>query len=213
MNPLITCKDVVIGVKQPLINKPINCSIMMKDKILLQGENGIGKTTFLRSILNLQPLIKGEISINNHPTHSLKRYQIGREIGYLHQQPAFQLFSMTVWEELVLFLSFKNDSINIEDKAHRIAQKLKIDHLYKHHPQLCSKGEQQRIALASILLQDPKFLLLDEPTAALDDETIQLLLETIDEYDIGYIMVSHDSRISSNDRLWILTQEGLHEQV
>lgn len=214
MNPFITCNDVVIGVKHPLNINAINWSIALKDKILLQGDNGIGKTTLLRSILNLQPLINGKITINNHPIHTMKRYEIGREIGYLHQQPAFQLFTMTVWQELVLYLSFKDEINDIEDKAHKIAQNLKIDHLYNHHPQLCSKGEQQRIALASILLQEPKFLLLDEPTAALDDESVQLLLNTIHQHEIGYIMVSHDVRVSFKDlKRWTLTQKGLYEEI
>ncbi len=214
MSSFITCNDVVIGVKHPLNKKAINCAIALKDRILLQGDNGIGKTTLLRSILNLQPLIKGEITINSHPIQTMKRYKIGREIGYLHQQPAFQLFTMTVWQELVLFLSFRDEMKDIEDKAHKVAQSLKIDHLYNHHPQLCSKGEQQRIALASILLQKPKFLLLDEPTAALDDESVQLLLNTIHKFEIGYIMVSHDSRVSFKDlKRWTLTQEGLYEEL
>lgn len=214
MSSFITCKNVVIGIKNPLNEKAINCSIALEERIILQGDNGIGKTTLLRSILNLQPLIQGDITINDCSIQTMKRYKIGREIGYLHQQPAFQLFAMTVWQELVLYLSFRDEMKNIEDKAHKIAQRLKIDHLYNNHPQLCSKGEQQRIALASILLQEPKFLLLDEPTAALDDESVQLLLETIHEHKIGYVMVSHDFRVSLKGlKLWTLTQEGLHEEL
>lgn len=214
MKPFIQCNDVVIGINHPLNKNSINCSIMKDDKILLQGENGVGKTTFLRSILNLLPLIEGDIVIQNKSVERMKRFEIGREIGYLHQQPAFQLFAMTVWEELVLYLSFKEKVNDLEDKAHQLAKKLKIDHLYENHPQLCSKGEQQRIALASILLQEPTFLLLDEPTAALDDESVDILLTTIKEHNIGYIMVSHDPRVSLKDtKQWMFTQEGLHEEI
>lgn len=215
MSEFILCQNLVVGVNKALHEKPINCTISCNDKILLQGENGVGKTTWMRTMLNLEKPIQGNVSIAGKNINSMQRYEIGRKIGYLHQQPAFQLFSMSVWEELVMLLSFREDISNIQEKAHEVAQMLKIDHLYKSHPQLCSKGEQQRIACAAILLQQPSFLFLDEPTSGLDDQSTHILLETLNHYNMGYIMVSHDQRVSvfNHKRTFTLTKEGLHEQV
>lgn len=181
---------------QPLFD-PLTCVFEQSQLSLIKGINGVGKSTLLRAMLKLHPPLSGSITLNNQLIQTYQRYQVGRLIGYVHQQPAYQLFGMSVLQECELFHQFRQQAVDYQAIDHYLDQ-LQLSHLKQQHPQLCSRGEQQRLALVIALLQKPTMILLDEPTTALDDFHVQAMMELIKQHPhIGWVMVSHDERLSA----------------
>ena len=153
------------------------------------GGNGAGKSTALKAICGICKIYRGSIEIFGK---SLKKYKTGELfrdcIAMLPQDPKSLFVKQTVWEEL---LEMTRD----EDKIREIAQVCEITQLMDSHPYDLSGGEQQRTALAKVLLTNPRLLLLDEPTKGLDAFFKVQLAETLcklKERGITVLMVSHD---------------------
>ena len=179
---------------QPLFDT-LSTSFSPKEVVLINGVNGIGKTTLLRAMLGLHPVFSGMISWKEQSIATIERYKIGTDIGYLHQQPSYQLFGMSVWQECTLFSSFRNQVIEI-DYIEKLLDQLNLLEIKDQHPQLCSRGQQQRLGFALALIQKPTMILLDEPTTALDDEHVAIMVELIQQHqEFGWVIVSHDPRL------------------
>lgn len=153
------------------------------------GGNGAGKSTTLRSLCGTCRPYRGEIRILGKP---LRRYQADTLfhhcLSMLPQDPRSLFVKKTVREEL--------EEMAPEEKLiQQISDLCDIRHLLDTHPYDLSGGEQQRTALAKVLMSQPKILLLDEPTKALDcrfKNTFAQLLKKLKEQGITIIMVSHD---------------------
>lgn len=202
-------ENVTCAYDHQILFDPFSCTINNHDRVLIQGKNGIGKTTLLRCLLGLHPHHQGHISFDHKSIDTYQRYQIGQLIGYVHQQPSYQLFGMSVWQECILFAQWRKQTID-EDEIICLLNQLNLYHLRDQHPQLCSRGEQQRLSLAIALLQKPRFILLDEPSTALDDKNVEIILDVISQHtEIGWIVVSHDQRLNKNFFNQIITLDKL----
>jgi energy-coupling factor transporter ATP-binding protein EcfA2 len=198
--------------QQPLFD-PITHTIFKHDKVLIQGVNGVGKTTLLRTMLGLHSNYQGRLLFDHQPIEKYERYQIGQLVGFVNQQPSYQLFGMTVWQECIMFAKWRKQTLH-DEQVIRVLEQLNLLHLRDQHPQLCSRGEQQRLSLAIALLQQPAFILLDEPTTALDDKHVALVLNIIAKNNqIGWVVVSHDERIkqANFNQIITLNKELSHE--
>lgn len=160
------------------------------------GENGSGKTTLSKLIMGILKPQSGSIRISNMNLADLALSDVGREVGYLFQNPERQLFAMTVEEEMSF--PFKLQGKLDDEIEARIEDTLtSVDLLDKktslvHH---LSYGEKQRLALASILVLNPKFIILDEPTTGLDNVRKAMLstyIRKIQLLGVGIIIISHD---------------------
>ncbi len=208
-------KQVSTTYQHHLLFQPITYTFTPQENILIQGANGIGKTTLLRSMLGLHPVAQGTLLFDQKPIQSYERYHIGQMIGYVHQQPSYQLFGMSVIQECVMFAKWRKQHPS-DDVIKEVLERLDLYHVKDQHPQLCSRGEQQRLSLAVALLQQPRFILLDEPTTALDDQNVRLMVDIINSHrEIGWIIVSHDKRLDAIpfDQIITLNKESLHETV
>ncbi|WP_339755863.1 ABC transporter ATP-binding protein [Algoriphagus aquimarinus] len=176
------------------------------DDLLILGESGIGKTTFLHLISGLLKLKTGKIFIDGTDLFSLSDKQLdifrGGAIGIVFQRPHF-INSLTLGENLALiqFLGKK--------KADPIRIKLVLDSLgilskKDTKPHLLSQGEQQRAAIALAVINQPKLILADEPTAALDDKNcikvIELLKSQTRRNKASLLIITHDQRLKSEFR-------------
>jgi len=207
-------KNVGCSYSNKLLFDPITTSFKNHDKILIQGVNGIGKTTLLRCMLGLNSIMSGEIRFDGKLIHNYQRFQLGQMIGYVHQQPSYQLFGMSVWDECTLFTKWRKQEID-DNVINKMLESLNLLHLKQQHPQLCSRGEQQRLSIAIALLQKPRFMLIDEPTTALDDRNVELLIDIINQNnDVGWIIVSHDCRLKSIkfNQIITLSKENQYEK-
>lgn len=139
----------------------------------------------------------GSILIDGKETKDMSLGQIGKKIGYLFQNPQNQIFSTTVYEELTFALEFKSvDKEEVEYKANKMLELFYIKHVKDSLPYKLSQGEKKRLALAAMLINNPEFLILDEPTTGLDVKRINILSDVLDnlkkEKEIGMVIISHD---------------------
>ena len=191
---LISCENVSLGYEGVTVIKDINFKLENKDYLCIVGENGTGKSTLIKALLNLIKPMDGKITTSDE----LKR----NEIGYLPQQTDVQKDFPASVSEVVLSgrinrLGIKPFFSKADKKEARKNMELMgiWDIRNKCYNEL-SGGQQQRVLLARALCATQKVILLDEPVAGLDPIVTQELYELIDkvnkEFDITVIMVSHD---------------------
>ncbi|MDR6881684.1 energy-coupling factor transporter ATPase [Bacillus sp. 3255] len=179
------------------IVKGLTFSVMPGDIYAILGGNGAGKTTALSLISGLKKPYRGEIKIAGRNIQDLTDHEkYGGLLGVLPQNPQTLFVSKTV--EADLRDMFSGLTIDKEEQQRRIAQVTdlcELGDLLGRHPYDLSGGEQQRAALAKILLTEPDILLLDEPTKGLDNEYKRKLgemLKSLKHAGTTIIMVSHD---------------------
>lgn len=172
---------------------------------VIRGPNGSGKSTLLNLIANVEQPDSGCVLFNEDNLPFDNKKELRRRTGYLTQYP--YLFNMTVFENVVLGLKLRNyKKDKIAKKTEKIMSALEINHLRNRNVKNLSGGERQRIALAQILVLSPKILLMDEPTANIDTQsilTIEETLKTIHKNHAPLIIITTHSlnqayRLSSN---------------
>ncbi len=153
------------------------------------GGNGAGKSTTLKAVCGICKPYRGKIKVFGKPVTKFKSGELFRNcISMLPQDPKSLFVKNKVFDELAEMTKDKN-------KINKVAQTCQITELMNNHPYDLSGGEQQRVALAKVLLTEPKILLLDEPTKGMDSffkETFASILYKLKEQDITILMVSHD---------------------
>lgn len=190
----IICRNLAIGYDGKAIVQNMNFSVNTGEYLCVIGENGAGKSTFMKTLLGLQPPIQGEILFGDN----LKQ----NEIGYLPQQTEVQKDFPASVREIVLSgcqgRSGLRPFYNTQEKelAEDAMERMQITDLARRCYRELSGGQQQRVLLARALCATQKMLLVDEPVSGLDPKaTAQMyeLLEELNEIDgITIIMISHD---------------------
>ncbi|MBQ4517852.1 MAG: ATP-binding cassette domain-containing protein [Clostridia bacterium] len=179
----------------PDIIKGLNLNVQQGELFCLVGDNGTGKTTALSLISGLHTPYRGEVMINGQSVSKIKHLYDGL-LGVLPQNPQSLFVGKTVYLDLMEILSEKKLTKDEKElKVQNIAMLCKIEALLESHPYDLSGGEQQRAALAKILLMEPEILLLDEPTKGMDaqfKEEFAYILSELKENGVTILMVSHD---------------------
>lgn len=173
--------------------KNVNLEIRQGAFTVLMGENGAGKTTLFKILTGLLKPSRGQVEILGKNTGKLSVEEIAPLVGYLSQDPNDYLFLPTVHEEL----EFSPKNLNLPDDGSisEIGEQLGLTRYLDTNPRDLSSGERQRVALASVLVNRPKLLLLDEPTRGLDyrlKERLGEILLKFQEKGISIFMITHD---------------------
>lgn len=184
-NFALECKEIWFRYEKDSkdIVKGFSLSLHKGEFYALLGGNGAGKTTTLKVISGLRAAYRGEVSING-------------KIGFLPQNPQTLFVKRTVREDLMEAL--QHMKLSKEEKEELVAKVVALCNLYSfldRHPYDISGGEQQRTALAKVLLTAPEILLLDEPTKGLDAEfkvDFANILKQLTKQGVTILMVSHD---------------------
>jgi putative ABC transport system ATP-binding protein len=169
--------------------------------LLITGDSGKGKTTYLHMLAGLLQPTSGEILIDNTDLVSLSEKTTdkfrGKNIGVVFQKSYF-IAALTVLENLQMS-SWLATGKKHTKRAKRLLEQLGIENQAEKLPSQLSIGQQQRVSIARALMNEPKVLLADEPTSSLDDKNaekvIDLLTSLSKEYKAALLIVTHDSRI------------------
>ncbi len=170
----------------------INLSIHDGERISIVGENGAGKTTLLSCLIGLRQGL-GEFRFAGRLMTRRWRKILWRRVGMVFQDCADQLFCPSVREEITFGLHQLGYSR--DESRERLMQALsmvRLEGFEERVPLHLSGGERKRLALACVLAMEPKLLILDEPTAGLDPQGEELLLDIICNLDVTLLLVSHD---------------------
>lgn len=171
--------------------------------ILVTGNSGKGKTTYLHILAGMLQPNSGEILIDNTDFTNLKGSKAdkfrGKNIGVVFQKSHF-IASLSVLENLEM-ASWLATGKKHTKRAKELLTKLDILEQAHKQPSQLSVGQQQRVSIARALMNEPKVLLADEPTSSLDDKNADNVIELLEslskEYKAALIIVTHDSRIKA----------------
>lgn len=173
------------------ILRGVNLDVPRGSLFAILGGNGTGKSTLLRAICGVCPPYRGRIQIDGK---SVKKYKGGqlfhKMLAMLPQDPQSLFVKKTVREDLAEMVG-KGEVARIDE----VAEVCEIAHLMNSHPYDLSGGEQQRAALAKVLLTDPQLLLLDEPTKGIDSffkQKFADILKKLTARGVTVVIVSHD---------------------
>ena len=160
---------------------------------VLMGRSGCGKTTILEAVCGLRPIAGGRILLGGRDVSVLPPAERG--IGYVPQDGA--LFpDKPVWEQLAFSMQVrKMPQSHVDQRVRELARDLGIDHLLERLPAGLSGGETQRVALGRALAMKPRFLCMDEPLSALDEDILeeicQLFTQTIKKENVTALHITH----------------------
>ena len=190
----LTCQALSVGYEGKAVLQDLNFSVRSGDYLCIVGENGAGKSTLMKTILGLQPPVRGKVLTGDGLRPN--------EIGYLPQQTQVQKdFPASVWEIVLSGCQGRCGRRPFyrraeKQLAERALEKLHIAPLARRCYRELSGGQQQRVLLARALCATRSMLLLDEPTAGLDPkataELYQLIARLNHQDGITVIMISHD---------------------
>ena len=194
----------------------ISFDVLEGEFVAIMGSSGSGKTTLLNTISTIDTVTSGNIYLDGVDITTLKEEELAdfrrENLGFIFQD--FNLLdTLTIEENIALSLIINHEDIlKVDKKVDDIAKKLGIQDILDKFPYEVSGGQKQRCACARALINEPKLILADEPTGALDSKSSRMLLETMDEMNerlhATILMVTHDSFSASFCKRVIFIKDG-----
>ena len=194
----------------------ISFDVLEGEFVAIMGASGSGKTTLLNTISTIDTVTSGNIYLDGIDITTLKEEELAdfrrENLGFIFQD--FNLLdTLTIEENIALSLIINHEDIlKVDKKVDDIAKKLGISDILDKFPYEVSGGQKQRCACARALINEPKLILADEPTGALDSKSSRMLLETMDEMNerlhATILMVTHDSFSASFCKRVIFIKDG-----
>lgn len=194
----------------------LSFSVAKKEFVAIMGASGSGKTTLLNCISTIDKVTSGHIFLGDTDITKLKGEDLNsfrrEELGFIFQD--FNLLdTLTGYENIALALSIQNvHFLSIDSRIKKVAKELDITNILNKYPYEMSGGQKQRIAAARAIITNPKLVLADEPTGALDSKASKMLLEKFNylnnELDATILMVTHDAFTASYAKRVIFIKDG-----
>lgn len=212
-------KSYDVGNSKLHVLKGLDLSINEGEMISIMGASGSGKSTLLNILGILDNYDTGEYSLNNTVMSNLSEkkaaYYRNQYIGFVFQ--SFNLISFkNAMENVALPLYYQNVKRKVRNKiALEYLDRMGIKEWANHMPNEMSGGQKQRVAIARAMISNPKVILADEPTGALDSKTSQEVMDIFDEINdqgITIIIVTHERDIAERTKRIIHLKDGIIEQ-
>ena len=194
----------------------ISFNVNKGEFIGIMGASGSGKTTLLNTISTIDKITSGHIIINGEDITKLKGNKINKfrreELGFVFQD--FNLLdTLTAYENIALALTIQRvNPKEINKRVTELAEKLGIKEILKKYPYQISGGQKQRVAVARAIITNPKLVLADEPTGALDSKAARQLLENFEflnqKLKATILMVTHDAFTASYASRILFIKDG-----
>ncbi|MDU2503170.1 MAG: ABC transporter ATP-binding protein [Peptoniphilus harei] len=201
--------------------KSINFTVDAGEYIAIMGESGSGKTTLLNILALLDRPTSGKVILMGKDLQEIKDSEMAKfrreNLGFVFQD--FNLLdNFTVKENILLPLVLSDEKISVmEEKLLKIAKKLSVSDLLNKYPYEISGGQKQRTAIARALISDPKILLADEPTGALDSNSTRELLKVFKDLNQDgetILMVTHSIMAASEAKRVLFIKDGeIYHQI
>ena len=194
----------------------ISFSVSKGEFVAIMGASGSGKTTLLNVVSTIDKVSAGHIFVDGIDVTKLKGNDLNKfrreDLGFIFQD--FNLLdTLTAYENIALALSIQNVKANeIERRIKKVSEDLGIKDVLKKYPYQMSGGQKQRVASARAIITNPKLILADEPTGALDSKSSKMLLESFnylnEEKQATILMVTHDAFTASYSNRVIFIKDG-----
>ncbi|MGG7178876.1 ABC transporter ATP-binding protein [Clostridium paraputrificum] len=199
----------------------VSLEIKEGDFISIMGPSGSGKSTLLNILATIDICTKGKVIINNKDVRALKERELcefrRNNIGFIFQDCNL-LDTLTIRDNILaplILLSVPKDEC--DKKVSDVAKRLEIEEILDKYPAECSGGQRQRAAACRALVTNPKMIVADEPTGALDTKNSNELLSILQtlnrESNITVVMVTHDSLIGSYANTLLFIKDGKIENT
>jgi len=179
----------------PRVLDAINFRIRPGEFVAIVGQNGSGKTTLAKHLVGLLKPTEGRVLLEGRDCATLRPAETAHKAGYVFQNPDHQIFAATVEAEVAF--GPRNFGLSAEESERRVAEVLhavNLEDARERDPFLLSKGERQRLAVASVLALRPRLLILDEPTTGLDyreQRRMMRLVSDLNRAGIATIIITH----------------------
>lgn len=194
----------------------ISFSVEKGEFVGIMGASGSGKTTLLNCISTIDRVTAGHIYVGDKDITTIRGNELNKfrreELGFIFQD--FNLLdTLTGYENIALALSIQNvKPKEIDSRIKEVAKRLGIEEVLNKYSYQMSGGQKQRVAAARALITNPKLILADEPTGALDSKSSRYLLESMKEMNEGLaatiLMVTHDAFTASYASRVIFIKDG-----
>lgn len=178
--------------KNAQVLKNITFTIKEGESVGLIGANGAGKSTIMKTLLGLLPC-EGEILVGGVKVEKKNLPAIRRRLGFVLQDSDNQMFMPTVYEDMMF--GPRNYGLSAEEaekKVDEILKMLNLTELKNRYNHKISGGEKRMAAIATVLAMEPEYLLMDEPTTALDPYNRRTVINTINKLPQAKLIASHD---------------------
>lgn len=208
------------GELQKQILFDVTFQVSSGEVVLLTGPSGSGKTTLLTLIGGLRHVRDGELTVLSHPMHHATAedlVQVRRSIGFIFQQHNLLPFVTARHNVEIMFqLHPEVSAEEVRKRSEEILVRVGLGDRIDYFPARLSGGQKQRVAIARALVADPKLILADEPTAALDSQSGRDVVDLLQELARGrgcpVLMVTHDNRVLDiADRIIRMEDGRVHE--
>lgn len=174
----------------------VDLTIQSGEFVALIGANGSGKTTLVKHFNGLLKPTRGSVRIVGRDTDEMSVSQLSRHVGFVFQNPDHQICTYSLWEEVLFGLRIRKlPTKDAEARATRALQSVGLYDMRERHPRELSRGQRQRLAVASVLAMEPDAIVLDEPTTGQDFAARRQIMDLVTGLHQGgrtILMVTHD---------------------
>ena len=214
-------KSFTQGLQTAVVLDDVTYAFKSNHQYALTGVSGIGKSTLMQVLAGLDKPDGGSVLCNGIDIYALEPHRrsrfIQKHIGFVFQYPSL-IDELTVLENVMLKgLIADQPYAQASDKALSLLEKVGLVDKASHSPRTLSGGEQQRVSVARALFTQPTFILADEPTAHLDEQTkstiIELLSTCSKEWSMGLIIASHDAEVAEHMQTVLRLEKGVLKEL
>lgn len=225
-HPILSVRQIqkVYGSRDSVTNaiNDISFDVVPGEFLGIMGPSGSGKTTLLNCVATIDTVTSGHILVDGRDITTLRSRALAKfrrdDLGFVFQDSNL-LDTLTGFENIALALTVKGDPAStVKPKVEAVARTLGVSEVLGKYPYQMSGGQKQRVAAARAIVADPKIVLADEPTGALDSRSAQAMLDTLTmmNRDLGatIMMVTHDSFAASfADRILFVKDGAVFNEI